>query len=119
MAEKRPPRPEYQRKWARTRRYGNWRQIFLSADGMCQGKLEDGGTCGETTNLEFHEEYDGCMVKSVTLLCPIHHQLRHIELGDTVTINPRAHRSCLQEDVQEEMEQCGGLEGWIRKYELV
>jgi len=107
----------------RNNRYGNWRQHYCDSDGMCQGKdFEFDGMvwCGETNALEFHEIRDGeGRVVKIILLCPKHHDLapEHKD-GVTISHSSRHYPSMLQEDVQREIQDCGGLEAWKTKYHL-
>jgi len=101
---------------ARTRRYGNWRQIYVDCGGMCTGILEDGSVCGELEDLEFHEEFGKDGFKLTRLYCLQCHQKVH---GESITLNPRHYRSRLQEDVQREIQECGSYEAWKSKYHLI
>lgn len=101
---------------ARTRRYGNWRQTYIDCDGMCVGTKEDGSTCGELDDLEFHEDFAKNGFVVVRLLCLRHHQQMH---GTGITLNPRHYHSRLQEDIEREIQGCGSYEAWKSKYHLV
>jgi hypothetical protein len=110
----------------RTKRYGNWRQHYCDSNGMCQGSDFVGSEfdgaiyqkCGETETLEFHEIYDaeGKVIK-VQLLCLRHHDLAS-EHQSNVTIphNARHYPSMLQEEVDREIAECGGVEWWKLRY---
>ena len=106
----------YLRNQARTRRYGDWRQIYVSCDGMCGGLREDGSICGELEDLEFHDEFGKSGFKLVRLLCLRCHQKVH---GKRITLNPRHYHSRLQEDVEREIKECGSYKAWKSKYHLV
>lgn len=114
----------WQRNRNREKRYGkNWRQIYVDCNGMCQGKDSefDGVVyCGEIDNLEFHEIHDGeGRVVKVILLCTRHHDLAP-EHKDGVTIShlSRHYPSMMQEDIQREIQECGGMDAWKSKYHL-
>uniref|UniRef100_A0A6M3KMJ9 Uncharacterized protein n=1 Tax=viral metagenome TaxID=1070528 RepID=A0A6M3KMJ9_9ZZZZ len=109
-----PLKNEAKRLWDRnnnrTKRYGNWRQIYHNALGMCE-------ICGEVDNLEIHEETDGIAVIEWHILCTKCHL--HIVHKDNKTewIN-RKYSSRLAQDINLEIEKYGGLENWRQKFLL-
>lgn len=105
--------------WRRTyrrRRHGNWRQVYVDCDGMCQFPV-NGGVCGAVDDLEFHEQFgengDGRMQQRI-LYCNSHHD----EVHNDVTINERHYPTMLQADVGAEIEDAGGYRAWLDKFGL-
>ena len=104
----------------RDKRHGNWRQVYLDCQGMCQFQVADGIPCGELEGLEFHEifgEVKGGELKfqQRMLVCNYHHWSIHGQKW----VNVRRFPSMLQADVQLEMLLVGSLADWIEKYNLV
>lgn len=104
---------------SRKKRHGNWRQTFIDCGGMCVFK-ENGDICGETEELEFHEQFgedhngDGKMQQRI-LLCKYHHDI----VTDKLWKNRHQNMPTkLQLDVCVEMHLCGGYAGWIKRYKL-
>lgn len=103
----------------RTRRHGNWRQIYIDCDGMCQGAIEDGTICGEQDTLEFHEMFgedrngEGKMQLRI-LLCNGCHRLQ----PHHHCVNPRRYPSMLQDDIAFEIAREGSIDGWMERYNL-
>lgn len=103
------------RNYNRTKRYGNWRQIYCDNDGMCQGTREDGQPCGAVDLLEIHEETDGISVIEWKLLCVS----CHINLpGHRGNVTSRHYPSKLAEDVNQEILEYGGLENWKKAFHI-
>lgn len=77
--------------------------------------------CGETKNLEFHEVFGedhkgkGKM-QMRELLCPACHDKEHE--GERIAPTENPNPSMLSEDVEEEMQMCGGLSSWAELYML-
>lgn len=108
------------RNYNRTVRHGNWRQIYVDCQGMCQYSENGNDICGETRSLEFHEIFgedkkqEGKMQQRI-LLCEYHHSL--FEGHDLV--KNRYYPSMLSEDVSLEVLLCGGWKKWLEKYNLI
>lgn len=119
----------WQRNYLRTRAYGNWRQIYVGCNGVCQGIVPIDGNClaqdlvicGETENLEFHEIWDeNGRRKEIRLLCiRCHDNAAEHRSNVTITCKSRHYPSKLQEDVDREIRECGSLEAWMGKYSIV
>lgn len=96
----------------RTYRHGNWRQVFIDCGGAC-------AHCGSFTLLEFHEQFgedhkgDGKMQQRL-LLCNSCHK----EEEQHWNVNGRRHNSLVCEDVQAEIDWCGGMDAWAERYSL-
>jgi len=96
----------------RTVRYGNWRQIYYDHDGICR-------RCGVPFFLEFHEEFGNgsamnCELFTV-LCCNICHGREHPEWIGRIVVR-QYQRSVLSEDIEREIEECGGLREWMSRY---
>lgn len=91
------------RNYNRTKRYGNWRQIYHNANGMCE-------KCGAVDCLEIHEETDGISVISWHVFCVD----CHCKLEGSGDRSSRRYLSLLSEDINAEILECGGLENWKR-----
>lgn len=106
----------------RTARHGNWRQIYLNCHGICQYPI-NGGVCGETENLEFHEpfgEIHGAIVKfqQRVLLCVEHHrELEGVQAQELFTENRKP--SMLSADVTLEIYLSGSYGKWLDRYNLI
>lgn len=103
----------------RDERHGNWRQVFLDCEGMCQYPVEEGVPCGELETLEFHEQFgeakeEELKLQQRVLLCNYHHWSVHGEKW----VNPRHFPSMLQADVSAEVLLCGSRVNWIEHYNL-
>ena len=110
------PLSEAEKKWRRcnnrTKRYGNWRQLYHDALGICQAE-----GCGSVDNLEIHEETDGISVITWKILCMNCHLKR--EHGD-INTNwiRRKYLSKLSDDINIEITKCRGLEEWKEYYNI-
>jgi len=108
------------RNYNRTVRHGNWRQVYVTCQGMCQYSENGNGICGETRYLEFHEIFgedkkgEGKMQQRV-LMCQYHHSL----LPGHDLVKSRYYPSMLSEDVSLEVLLCGGWKKWLKKYNLI
>ncbi len=106
------------RRWdrnnVRTKRYGNWRQLFFDSMGMCE-------TCGTTVELDIHEAHDDGVNETVTsyhLLC-LHCHLDGVHNGSpNIEGRFRKYVSHLAEDVHREMLSCGSVENWMGTYHV-
>lgn len=96
------------RNYNRTKRYGNWRQIYYNDLGMCT-------ECGAVDLLEIHEETDGVSVISWKLLCVDCHCALKDHKGNPAS---RRYLSKLAEDIAEEMREYGGLENWKKAFHI-
>ena len=98
----------------RTKRHGNWRQIYVDYDGMC-------ALCGETLSLEFHEpfgeDYGNGKLQARILLCFDCHAKEH---GNDPHQKPEFRRnpSQLQEDITFEITRAGSMKKWMAQYGL-
>ena len=107
----------YDRILHRDKRHPGWRQTYLDYNGMC-------AECGEIEGLEFHEPFgedkgnnSGPKFQVRVPLCNPCHSDEHKKHGDRA-FGERCGLSYLQADVKWEMEQAGGLEGWMVKFGL-
>jgi hypothetical protein len=113
----------YRRASDRTRRHGNWRQVFIDCGGMCIARINgEVLPCGSHDSLELHEVWGenhnneiGKLSQRI-LLCNHHHGLigGHRER----LIHNQVHSSMLFEDVMLEQTKCGGYRDWVALYEL-
>lgn len=95
----------------RTRRYGNWRQIYLDCGGCCCAIQKDGNICGSLFQLQFHH----VTPTKIVLVC----SLCHDKLTDPYTCRPSYNNNgMLTDDINREMERCGGYDEWIANYML-
>lgn len=104
----------------RDKRHGNWRQVFLDCQGMCQYPIAESKICGELETLEFHEQFgeakgEELKLQQRVLLCNYHHWSVHGEKW----VNPRHRLSMLQADVGAEVLLCGSLANWVEHYDLI
>lgn len=103
----------------RDKRHGNWRQIYIDCDGMCQGVLAGDAICGEQDTLEFHEMFgedhngEGKMQIRI-LLCNDCHRLQ----PGHAYVNERRWPSKLQADIAFEIAREGSVEAWVERYDL-
>ncbi len=104
-----PLKGRAKRNYNRMIRYGNWRQIYYNALGICE-------VCGEVADgLEIHEQSDGISVIEWHLVCEkCHLNIIHKDAG-TEWIR-RKYGSQLTQDVDVEVLEYGGLENWKQKY---
>jgi|TARA_Y100000310_G_C20697691_1_gene826916 hypothetical protein len=103
-----PLKGRAKRNYNRTIRYGNWRQIYHDNLGMCR-------KCGAVDKLEIHEETDGIAVISWQLLCID----CHLELpGHRGDRSSRRYLSKLQEDINAEVTDYGGLKNWKKAFNI-
>lgn len=91
----------------------NWRQIVVDCGALCVN-------CFSLESLEFHEPFgenhnSNPKFQSRVLLCSKCHSKEHGEMFARRFV----HKSHLLEDVAFEMEQCGGYNKWIKKYNLI
>ena len=101
----------------RTREHGNWRQLFIEAAGMCQYPDEHYGVCASIDGLEYHHSYGEFPEwngNGQVILCNLCHTKIH---GDRQKFN-RQRPSMLIEDVEFEIARDGGLDQWMKRYNL-
>lgn len=91
----------------RTDRYGNWRQFYHDHLGICD-------ECGSVEYLEFHEDTPGHLDK---LLC-LHCHIKHSNDKYGLQAIRRKYLSKLAEDVNRDILECGGYDGWKRVYAI-
>ena len=101
----------------------NWRQVFVDCAGMCISKDEEGMPCGHTDGLQFHEPFGEDrlgwgILQARVLLCTHHHTLEHERLFGGEGDNWFIHPSCLDEDMDIEIQLHGGYDQWIKDFNL-
>ena len=93
----------------RTMRYGNWRQIYYNAMGICE-------VCEEAIDdLEIHEKTDGISVVEWHLVCVDCH-LKVVHKDSPTEWIRRKYGSQLAQDINNEIIESGGTENWKRKF---
>jgi hypothetical protein len=111
MALKGAAKRIWNRNYNRTKRYGNWRQIYYNANGICE-------VCGEAVDeLEIHEETDGISVIAWFLVCMDCH-LKKIHKDSPTDWIRRKYGSKLAPDINAEIIKYGGLENWKKNFNI-
>ena len=104
-----------QRNQKRTKRHGHWRHVIDHWHGLC-------AICGEKMMDELHEPFgedhhnDGRLQARIPVCRDCHNRERNGWDGD---MGNRARiTSTYIEDIEEEIDKCGGHAEWCRKYKI-